>query len=542
MSQNVFNLFRALNTIHDALPKDTILTHVQSKFATGSENDDFSHIYRRKTRLQLCLISACVCGIEFCYAAETAFVTPILLQIGVPVLYMTMVWCISPLLGILVVPLLGSLSDKCPYKMGRRRPFILLLSCGIVIGLILVPEGKSIGKLLGDVYAVHIQPATDLAMTAGYSMNLTTPSLLYDSNGNNDGIPVNGYSDDSLVPPATQVMPVEGVTEDAAADGYLNKPHVWSIIFTVIGVVMLDFSCDACQSPCRAYMLDVTTVEDHSLGLSTFTVLAGLGGSLGYIFGGINWGDTKVGASFGSHVRVVFTIVLVLYIICLLLTMTSIKEVPLDKLGISKEDIQGKKKKKEGRKYRKFTNEDDSDDEREKIMNNGHPKKYGLEETTLSIDKAEECDPNFDATLSKEPGMGQNDDCEKSPYQNDPGRKEADRQLEGSEATQPEMPILEAVTLKTYLMSIIHMPKSLFVLCLTNLFCWMSLLSYSLYFTNFVGQSVFGGIPSAPEGSPAQVAYEAGVRTGSYGMALYSLSCSIYSLTIERIIYKFGKY
>ncbi len=32
---------------------------------------------------QMCLISACVCGIEFCYAAETAFVSPTLLQVGV---------------------------------------------------------------------------------------------------------------------------------------------------------------------------------------------------------------------------------------------------------------------------------------------------------------------------------------------------------------------------------------------------------------------------------------------------------------------------
>ena len=54
-----------------------------------------------------------------------------------------------------------------------------------------------------------------------------------------------------------------------------NYPHPFSILFTVLGVILLDFSCDACQSPCRAYMLDVTVPEDHSRGLSTFTVLAG---------------------------------------------------------------------------------------------------------------------------------------------------------------------------------------------------------------------------------------------------------------------------
>lgn len=38
--------------------------------------------YRTKTRGDLVRISAAVMGIEFCYAAETAFVSPILLSIG----------------------------------------------------------------------------------------------------------------------------------------------------------------------------------------------------------------------------------------------------------------------------------------------------------------------------------------------------------------------------------------------------------------------------------------------------------------------------
>jgi len=39
------------------------------------------------------------------------------------------------------------------------------------------------------------------------------------------------------------------------------------------------------------------------------------------------------------------------------------------------------------------------------------------------------------------------------------------------------------------------MPKSLRILCLTNLFCWSSHVCYSLYFTDFVGEAVFNGDP-----------------------------------------------
>ena len=50
-------------------------------------------------------------------------------------------------------------------------------------------------------------------------------------------------------------------------------------------------------------------------------------------------------------------------------------------------------------------------------------------------------------------------------------------------------------TLTQYLWSIIFMPNSMKVLCVTNLFCWMSLVCYSLYFTDFVGEAVFKGNP-----------------------------------------------
>lgn len=51
------------------------------------------------------------------------------------------------------------------------------------------------------------------------------------------------------------------------------------------------------------------------------------------------------------------------------------------------------------------------------------------------------------------------------------------------------------VSLMHYLVSIIFMPHSLRMVCLTNLFCWMAHVCYSLYFTDFVGEAVFGGDP-----------------------------------------------
>lgn len=54
----------------------------------------------------------------------------------------------------------------------------------------------------------------------------------------------------------------------------------------------------------------------------------------------------------------------------------------------------------------------------------------------------------------------------------------------------------EHATFGHYLKTIVVMPKSIKLLCLTNLFCWMAHVCYSLYFTDYVGEAVFGGDPT----------------------------------------------
>lgn len=57
------------------------------------------------------------------------------------------------------------------------------------------------------------------------------------------------------------------------------------------------------------------------------------------------------------------------------------------------------------------------------------------------------------------------------------------------------------VSFMTYLKSIVFMPKPLRILCITNCFAWMSQIVYALYFTDFVGESVFKGDPSSNKNS-----------------------------------------
>ncbi|CAL1584806.1 unnamed protein product [Knipowitschia caucasica] len=89
-------------------------------------------------------------GREFCYAMETALVTPVLLQIGLPEQYYSLTWFLSPVLGLMFTPLIGSASDRCTLRWGRRRPFILALCIGTLIGVALFLNGSLIGLAMGD--------------------------------------------------------------------------------------------------------------------------------------------------------------------------------------------------------------------------------------------------------------------------------------------------------------------------------------------------------------------------------------------------------
>jgi solute carrier family 45 protein 1/2/4 len=155
--------------------------------------------------------------------------------------------------------------------------------------------------------------------------------------------------------------------------------------------------------------------------------MAGLGGCLGYFLGGIPWENTFLTRILGDHVHVLFTLVWMIYMICLILTLTAAKEP--SHITITAPNLS----RSISRQYLVSSysiNSLSEDGERNSIIKRERYDSQSTENFKISY-----CD---------------------------------------------------------YLRSIIYMPASLRWLCLTNFFCWMALVSYSLFFTDFVGQAVFG--------------------------------------------------
>ncbi|KAE8636552.1 hypothetical protein XENTR_v10003038 [Xenopus tropicalis] len=65
----------------------------------------------RRSTGRLIMHSMAMFGREFCYAVEAAFVTPVLLSVGLPRSLYSLVWLISPILGFILQPVVGSASD-----------------------------------------------------------------------------------------------------------------------------------------------------------------------------------------------------------------------------------------------------------------------------------------------------------------------------------------------------------------------------------------------------------------------------------------------
>ncbi|XP_053659699.1 proton-associated sugar transporter A-like [Anopheles marshallii] len=421
---------------------------------------DYSHVFRKKSLLDFVRLSFVIMGIEIVYSAETAFVTPILLGIGIEHQLMTIVWGISPLIGFIVSPFLGTFSDRCRSRLGRRRPLLLVLGMGLVLGCLLLPFGETIGHWLGDI-GESGEPVINNTVTIDRNFN-----------------------------------PYQSSSASAATTDH----YKWAIVVTILGTILLDFCADSSQAPSMAYLLDVSLPEDHGQACSTYSLLSGVGGCIGYLIGAIDWDGTVLGEFLGGNINTVFILVTVVFALCLGVTVSSFREIPLP-LMERNELLQPLTERIIASERERFTTE-------KKLL----PMKDIADTLLLQLDSEHE-PPDEDVSFSSE---------DKKPLLN--------------EFLEEEQQSSKQRSAKEFLKTTFRIPSTLGVLCVTNLFCWMSHISYSLYFTDFVGENVFGGDPMAHSDSDEYALYIEGVRYGCFGMAIYSIACSTYSCTIERMI------
>lgn len=202
------------------------------------------------------MLSAGIFAVEFCFVVEVEYGVPVMLKTGLPRSVATAMWSVGPVLGILFQGYLGSASDKCTSRWGRRRPFIVAIGVLMFIGALCFPYGRLIA----------------LPLSLGESGS-----------------------------------------------------RIFVMVFTAGTLVILDFALDAQQSPMRAYLLDSLPADKLEFGNYIFSAVLSLGSLAGAVMSAFPW-KKYFQDRFEYQIEVVFGISVAFLILCLSLTVFSVKE------------------------------------------------------------------------------------------------------------------------------------------------------------------------------------------------------------------------
>ncbi len=84
-------------------------------------------------------------GVQIAYALQSANISSIFHTIGADPHDLSYFWILPPLMGMLVQPIVGSLSDKTWTRFGRRIPYLFVGALLAVIVMCLLPNAGSLG-------------------------------------------------------------------------------------------------------------------------------------------------------------------------------------------------------------------------------------------------------------------------------------------------------------------------------------------------------------------------------------------------------------
>ncbi|KAM9502513.1 solute carrier family 45 member 3-like isoform 1-T3 [Salvelinus alpinus] len=354
-----------------------------------------------RSQCRLVLLNSLTCGLEICVAAGITYVPPLLLEAGVEEQYMTMVLGIGPVLGLIFIPVIGSASDHCNSSYGRRRPFIWLLSLGVLLALLIIPHA--------DLLAAYF--------TWG------------------------------------------GRTLEVA--------------FLILGVGLLDFCGQVCFTPLEALLSDLyRDEEDCNQAFAMFSFMVSLGGCVGYLLPALDWSRGLLSVYLGGQAECLFFMLILIFVTSVLITMKVSEEPPCAGVPAL---------------------------EPAPLLEAGH----------CSI-------PRSCCYLLK---------CKL-------------RLLKSG----PLLCLLRTFWSMTPAIyhSYCHVPQVMRQLCVAQLCSWMAVMSFMLFYTDFVGEGLYEGVPSAAPGTASRQRYDDGIRMGSLGLFLQCATSTVFSLLMSRLVRHFG--
>lgn len=272
-----------------------------------------------------------------------------------------------------------------------------------------------------------------------------------------------------------------------------------------VGVVLLDYASQAAINPCEALMSDIMagqTEMSEETGFSFYSGMLSLGACTGYLLTALDW--AKFGVVFGgTREQTAFLLVLVLYLCCWGVTMLAARE----------------------RQHRP--------QERTCQVERGEVR-AGLLGKDHLLGQAE---------TSSDPGYGSEEEGAEPPgvRWKRPLTSLPRRCLLASLLCRPLALLSSSLRL---LLSTLALPLDLYRtistappvlrdLFLADLASWMAIMAHGMFYTDFVATAVYGGQPDAALGSVYDLLFDEGVRMGSWGLLLHSITAGFYAIFVQ---------
>lgn len=109
-------------------------------------------------------------GVQIAYALQSANISRIFATLGADPHNLSYFWILSPLMGIIVQPLVGAASDRTWNRLGRRLPYLLLGAAVAIIVMCLLPNAGSFGLTIagamtfGFIALMFLDTSINMAM------------------------------------------------------------------------------------------------------------------------------------------------------------------------------------------------------------------------------------------------------------------------------------------------------------------------------------------------------------------------------------------
>ena len=434
---------------------------------------------------QLFLLNTVVCGLEFCASAAFTYIPPMLLKSGIEEEHMSLILGIGPLLGFFFVPMIGASSDICRSRYGRRRPFIFGLGCLLIVSLMMIPYGELIASYLFGKSAA--------SKTIGVGM-------------------------------------------------------------LIVGSVLLDFTSQAGLTPCEALLSDASrNTNQQDRAFTVYSFMVSLGGCIGYLITALDWSNNSVGLYFGGQEQSAFSLLIVLFTLALFTTLLVAEEKPVIILNRQQSGdktlLSGDTASVENKKIQQTLDQIHQAIVRDKDRFGLGPSDAGYE-TSSNQSFSDEYQNARLSNLKEEvekPLLGGVGSVSTIPEETCSifTRRQCHIPFTRWTFTTCEglchlvcMRVIKLMprSIKT----LYNMPAVLKRLALANYCSWTAVMGFNLFYTDYVGQAVYGGNPNAPEDSHLRTLYDEGVRMASWGLLFHCITSAIYAAIVDRLVTRYS--